>query len=266
LDTKQQTSETKQITSRRLEGKIALITGASKGIGLAAARTFAQEGSTVVLAARDADAMTEAVEEITAHGGKAMAIATDVTDSASVEHLVTRTIETYGRLDLAFNNAGVNAAGHPLAEVSEEEYDRVLAANLKGVFLAMKYEIRAMLRTGGGAIVNTSSVGGLVANYNISSYIASKHGVIGLTKAAALEYAKQGIRVNAIAPGTTLTEMFQDWQAHEPGLRERLEKATPMERLAEPMEIVWPVIWLCSDEASYITGIALPIDGGRIAM
>ncbi|HEX6481231.1 MAG TPA: glucose 1-dehydrogenase [Ktedonobacteraceae bacterium] len=260
---KQQAFETKQTSSRRLEGKIAIITGASRGIGLAAARTFAQEGSAVVLAARNTDAMASAVEEITANGGKAMAIETDVTASTSVEHLVAQTIETYGRLDIAFNNAGVNAAGHPLAEVGEEEYDPVLTANLKGIFLAMKYEIRAMLHTGGGAIVNTSSVGGLVANYNISPYIASKHGVIGLTKAAALEYAKQGIRVNAVAPGATLTEMLEDWQAHEPGLRERLEQATPMGRLADPMEIVWPVIWLCSDEASYITGITLPIDGGR---
>lgn len=261
---KQPLSETQRAFPRRLEGKIAIITGASRGIGLAAARTFAQEGSTVVLAARDGDAMTQAVEEIRANGGEAMACMTDVTDAASVEHLIARTLDTYGRLDLAFNNAGVNAAGHPLAEVNEEEYDRVLATNLKGMFLAMKYEIRAMLSNGGGAIVNTSSVGGLVANYNISPYIASKHGVIGLTKAAALEYAQQHIRVNAVAPGTTFTEMFQDWQAHEPGLQERLEQTTPLRRLANPMEIVWPVIWLCSDEASYITGVVLPIEGGRM--
>ncbi|QBD74541.1 glucose 1-dehydrogenase [Ktedonosporobacter rubrisoli] len=247
----------------RLEGKIALVVGASKGIGLAAARTFAQEGSTVVLAARHID--EKIVEEIKASGAEALAIATDVTDETSVEHLVSATLETYGRLDIAFNNAGVNAARHPLAEVSIEEYEQTLAVNLKGVFLAMKHEIRAMLQSGGGAIVNTSSVAGLVANYSIGPYVASKHGVIGLTKAAALDYAKHNIRVNAIAPGPTQTEMFQDRQAHEPGVRERLEQATPMGRMADPMEIVWPAVWLCSDEASYITGTVIPIDGGRLA-
>jgi NAD(P)-dependent dehydrogenase (short-subunit alcohol dehydrogenase family) len=208
--------------------------------------------------------MARIVAEIQAGGGEALAVPTDVANAASLEHLVKRTVETYGRLDIAFNNAGI-AMNKPFIEYTEEEFDRILAINLKGVFLAMQYEIRAMLATGGGAIVNTSSVGGLGGSAGLAPYNASKHGVIGLTKAAAIEYAPHNIRVNAIAPGSTLTWMMERWIATEPGIEQRLNNATPMGRMADPAEVAETALWLCSTAASYVTGVTLPVDGGLIA-
>ena len=254
------------MTTKQLEGKIALITGASRGIGAAAARLFAQEGASVVLASRSEEEMARIVEEIQASGGEAMAVKTDVADAASVETLIKRTVDVYGRLDIAVNNAGIAGGNKPLVEVTEELFDRVIAVNLKGVFLGMKYEIPAMLASG-GAIVNLSSTVGLVGfggtGAGIAPYIASKHVVVGLTKAAALEYAGQHIRVNAIAPGTTLTPVNERWIADEQ-TRQRTTSGIPLGRVAEPSEVAEAILWLCSDAASYVTGVTLPVDGGYI--
>ena len=264
MHSEQQSTSGTSSFQRRLEGKIAIITGASRGIGEAAARLFAREGATVVLVARSEEEMARIVTDIRDVGGEALAVPTDVASATSLEHLVKRTVETYGRLDIAFNNAGISLH-RPFIEFTEEEFDRILAINLKGVFLAMQYEIRAMLATGGGAIVNTSSVGGLVAGAGLAPYNASKHGVIGLTKAAAIEYGAHNIRVNAIAPGSTLTSMMEHWIATEPGIEQRLNSATPLRRMADPAEVAEVALWLCSPAASYVTGVALPVDGGMIA-
>jgi A-factor type gamma-butyrolactone 1'-reductase (1S-forming) len=253
--------------TKHLAGKVALITGASQGIGAATARLFAQAGAAVVLASRSAEELAHNVEEIKANGGEAMAVKTDVADAASVESLVKRTAEAYGRLDVAVNNAGIGGGNMPLVEVSEELFDRVIATNLKGVFLGMKYEIPAMLASGGGAIVNLSSTVGLVGfggpGGGIAPYIASKHGVVGLTKAAALEYARQHIRVNAIAPGTTRTSVNERWIADEQTWQ-RITGGIPLGRVAEPFEVAEVILWLCSDAASYVTGVTLPVDGGYV--
>jgi NAD(P)-dependent dehydrogenase (short-subunit alcohol dehydrogenase family) len=248
----------------RLAGKVALITGAGRGIGAATARLFAQEGASVVLAARSEEEVTHLADEITTSGGAALAVRTDVADAASMQALVQRAVEAYGRLDLAVNNAGIAGGNTPLIEVSEEVFDRVIAINLKGVFLAMKYEIPAMLAAGGGAIVNLTSTVGLVGtSAGIAPYIASKHGVVGLTKAAALEYARQHIRVNAIAPGTTRTSVNEHWIA-DPAISQRITSGIPLGRVGEPLEVAEAILWLCSDAASYLTGVTLPVDGGYI--
>ena len=253
--------------TKQFEGKVALITGASQGIGAATARLFAQAGAAVVLASRSGEELAHNVEEIKANGGEAIAVVTDVADADSVGSLVRRTVEAYGRLNVAVNNAGIGGGNMPLVEVSEELFDRVIATNLKGVFLGMKYEIPAMLASGGGAIVNLSSTVGLVGfggpAGGISPYIASKHGVVGLTKAAALEYARQHIRVNAVAPGTTLTPVNERWYTDEQ-TRQRMTGVIPMGRVADPSEIAEAILWLCSEAASYVTGVTLPVDGGYV--
>ncbi len=264
MTTRQEDSgETKR--QGRLADKIALITGASRGIGATAARLFAQEGAMVVLASRSEEEMARIMEEIRSNGGEAMAVKTDVTDAASVEALIQRTVDTYGRLDIAFNNAGIAGGNKPLVETTEELFDRVIAVNLKGVFLAMKYEIPAMLAGKGGSIVNMSSTVGLVGTgAGIAPYIASKHGVVGLTKAAALEYARHNIRVNALAPGTTLTPVNEQWIEDEQ-IRQRIINGIPLRRIANAKEVAEAALWLCSDAASYVTGMTLPVDGGYIA-
>jgi NAD(P)-dependent dehydrogenase (short-subunit alcohol dehydrogenase family) len=255
------------MTTKRFTAKVVLITGASQGIGAATARLFAQAGAAVVLASRSDEELANHVEEIKSNGGEAMAIKTDVADATSVESLVRRTVEAYGRLDVAVNNAGMGGGNMPLVEVNEELFDRVIATNLKGVFLGMKYEIPAMLASGGGAIVNLSSTVGLVGLGSpaggIAPYIASKHGVVGLTKAAALEYARQRIRVNGVAPGTTLTPVNERWITDEQ-TRQRMTVGIPMGRLADPHEIAEAILWLCSDAASFVTGVTLPVDGGYV--
>lgn len=252
------------MTKRRLEGKVALVTGASRGIGAATARLFASEGATVVLASHSEEEMVHIADEIRSSGGAALVVKTDVADATSLENLIARAIEAYGRLDIAVNNAGVAGGNRPFAETSEEVFDRVIATNLKGVFLAMKYEIAAMLAGGGGSIVNLSSTVGLVGTHaGIAPYIASKHGVVGLTKAAALEYAKRNIRVNAVAPGTTRTSVNERWIADEQILQ-RMTSGIPMGRVAEPSEVAEAILWLCSDAASFVTGVTLPVDGGSI--
>jgi NAD(P)-dependent dehydrogenase (short-subunit alcohol dehydrogenase family) len=249
-------------SGRLLENKVAIITGASRGIGAAAARTFARAGASVVLAAREERAMASVAQEIVAAGGQALVVPTDVGDPASVERLVRQTLEAYGHLDAAFNNAGDGHMPTPLADIAVDDFDRVIRVNLRGVFLAMKYEIPAMLESGGGAIVNMSSTAGLRGVRGIAPYVAAKHGIIGITKSAALDYAGQNIRVNAVAPGPILTDRIRQLreEAREPILR-----AVPMGRIGQAEEVGALAAWLCSDQAAFVTGATIPIDGGRLA-
>jgi len=249
----------------RLDGKIALVTGGSSGIGRAAALAFAREGAKVVIADILIEGSEETVQIIEKSGGQAIFFRTDVSKSAEVEALIKKTAETCGRLDCAFNNAGIGGGRAATAECTEEEWDRVMNINLKGVWLCMKYEIQRMLEQGGGAIVNTASVAGLVGFQNTPAYVASKHGVVGLTKAAALEYATFGIRINAVCPGVIRTPMIDRVVAARPKMEEVYTAMHPVGRLGEPEEIAEAVVWLCSDAASFVTGHAMVVDGGLVA-
>ena len=245
-----------------LEEKVAIVTGASRGIGAGAARALAAAGATVVLAARDQLALASLAEKIEAAGGRGLAVSTDVTDPVSVERLVEGTMNAYGRLDAALNNAA--GGGHPptpLADVSVDDLDSALAVNLRSIFLSMRYEIPAMLANGGGAIVNVASTAGLEAVSGLAGYVASKHGLIGLTKVAALDCADCGTRVTALAPGPILTDRLE--HAGEEAQRQA-GLAMPMRRVGQPEEVAAAVVWLLSDQASFITGATLPIDGGKL--
>lgn len=249
-----------------LEGKVALITGTSSGIGRAAALEFAKEGAKVVAASRNEEANGETVRMIRDAGGEAIAVKTDVGVAADVEALVKRAVEVYGRIDCAFNNAGVPSAPAPIFEATEDDFDAVIRVNLKGVWLCMKYEIRQMLAQGGGAIVNMSSMGGLLGARGLSAYTASKHGVLGLTKSAALEVATAGIRINAVCPAVIRNTVMIEWLVKErPEIAKPLLEGHPMGRGGQPEEVAAAVVWLCSSKASFITGHALPIDGGTFA-
>ena len=246
-----------------LVGKVALVVGASRGIGAATARAFASAGAHVALAARDAQALESVANAIQEAGGQALAVPTDVSDPEAVARLVAQTLDAYGRLDAAFNNAaGGGRPPTPLAEIPVEDYDSALAINLRGVFLAMKYEIPALLLSGGGAIVNMSSTAGLSGVKGMSAYVASKHGVIGLTKVAALDYAERNIRVNAIAPGPILSDRIKALSEES---RAQIAQTVPMRRLGLPEEVADLVVWLCSDQAAFMTGALLTIDGGRLS-
>ena len=245
-----------------LGGKVAIVTGASRGIGAAAARAFAEAGATVVLAARTAEAIAAIAEEINAAGARALAIPTDVTDPESVKRLVEKTVTTFGRLDVAFNNAGAGHMPTPLAEISFEDFEVGLKANLYGAFLGMKFEIPAMLAAGGGAIVNMSSTAGLQGAPGMGPYVAGKHGVVALTKSAALDYGKSNIRVNALAPGPIVNEQMS--RLPEDRLQQ-IARFIPLGRLGRTEEVARAAVWLCSDDASFITGAVLSIDGGRLA-
>ncbi len=250
-------------SSTLLEGKVAIITGASRGIGAATARVFSSAGASVALAARNEAALTALAGELSSDGSGAIVIPTDVGDAAAVERLVAKTVDALGRLDVAFNNAaGGGQAPTPLADLPVDAYDSAIAITLRSVFLSMKYEIPAMLETGGGAIVNMSSTAGIEAVGGLAGYVSAKHGVIGLTKTAALEYANQGIRVNAVAPGPILTENLE---RAGPEMQRRAGMAMPMQRVGQPEEVARAVLWLCSDQASYTTGATLPIEGGKLA-
>jgi NAD(P)-dependent dehydrogenase (short-subunit alcohol dehydrogenase family) len=247
----------------RFADRVAIVTGASRGIGAQTARAFAAEGARVVLAARSTTALEQVEKEIVANGGRAIAVPTDVTDASSVEAMVTRAVETFGRLDVAFNNAA--GGGQPptrIADLPVESYDSAIATTLRSVFLSLKFEIPALLATGGGTIVNMSSTAGVEAVGGLAGYVSAKHGVIGLTKTAALEYADRGIRVNAVAPGPILTENLQ--RAGEDAQR-RAAMSMPMRRVGTAAEVAAAVLWLCSDDASYITGATIPIEGGKLA-
>ncbi len=245
-----------------LRDKVAIITGASRGIGAVSARAFTEAGAAVVLAARNEQAITTLAQEIREAGGHALAISTDVSDPHAVERLVERTLAAFGRLDVAFNTAGDGHMPTPLAELTVEDFDRAARSSLRGVFLAMKYEIPAMLESGGGAIVNMSSTAGLQGVRGMAGYVAAKHGVIGLTESAALDYAAQRIRVNAIAPGPIQTERLA---ALTDEARAPVVRAVPMARIGLPEEVAAVAAWLCSDQASFITGATIRVDGGRLA-
>jgi len=248
----------------KFEGKVALITGGNTGIGQATALLFAREGAKVMIVGRREKEGEATVDSIKKAGGVAAFVKADVSKEDDCRTMVARTVELYGRLDIAFNNAGIGRAGKLIADEDEAGFVSVLATNLLGAFLSMKHEIPAMLANGGGAIVNTASVSGLVASPGQSAYIASKHGLLGLTKAAALEYAKQGIRVNAICPAATRTEMVKRWFAM-PGVEERVTAAMPAGRIAEPEEVAKAVLFLSGDGSSYVSGHPLVIDGGFVA-
>jgi NAD(P)-dependent dehydrogenase (short-subunit alcohol dehydrogenase family) len=251
-----------QMETLMFAGKVALIAGASRGIGAATARAFAQAGASVVLAARDERALDSLVESIRATGGRALAIPTDVGDAASVEQLVHQTVSAFGRLDAAFNNATDGPLPAPLADIDPADFDHGIRTNVRGTFLGMKYQIPAMIRSGGGAIVNMASVAGLNGVANLAAYVAGKAGIIGLTRVAALDYADQGIRVNVVAPGPILTHHLE--RAGEEAQR-GAALSTPMRRVGRVEEVAAVVLWLCSDQASFITGVTLPIDGGQYA-
>ncbi|MCJ2188439.1 SDR family NAD(P)-dependent oxidoreductase [Novosphingobium beihaiensis] len=244
----------------KLEGKVAIVTGGNMGIGAAASRLFAQEGASVVLAARRVEEGEAVAESIRAAGGKAIFVPTDVSRASDCRNLVARTVAEFGKLDIAFNNAGVEQVGKTILELEEEEFDHTIAVNLKGVFLCMKSQIPEMLKAGGGSIVNTSSLATIVTKPGLSGYGASKFGVIGLTRFGAVEYAKDNIRVNALVPGATRTEMFSRW-LDIPGVEEEILAGQPNGRFADPMELAKAALFLASDDASFVSGHAMVVDG-----
>jgi len=247
------------------ENKVALVTGAGSGLGLATAKAFAESGASVALADWNEKAVRSAAEELNAQGHKALALRCDVSDDTQVEAMVHQTVTTFGRLDAAYNNAGVQNVLAETADTTREDYDRVMGINLRGVWSCMKFELRQMRKQGRGTVVNCSSLGGLVGGAERGIYHAAKHGVLGFTKSAALEYAARGIRVNAICPGLIQTPMSDQMvAAGQAEALEAMEKSIPMARVGRPEEIADAVLWLCSDAASYITGQSISVDGGYI--
>jgi NAD(P)-dependent dehydrogenase (short-subunit alcohol dehydrogenase family) len=247
-------------------GKVALVTGAASGMGLAAAQAFSEAGATVALADFREDVVKAEAQGLVAAGHKAIAIRCDVSDDAQVEQMVERIVSEFGRFDAAFNNAGVMAHIAPTAESTRGDWDRVIGINLRGVWSSMKYELRQMQRQGSGAIVNNASVGALTGNPGIASYIASKHGVVGLTRTAALEYVQHGIRVNAVNPGLIDTQIARDVVSGDEQAYNDIAKNVPIRRAGRPEEIASAVLWLCSPAASYVVGHALTVDGGMTVM
>jgi NAD(P)-dependent dehydrogenase (short-subunit alcohol dehydrogenase family) len=243
-------------------GQVALVTGAAAGMGLATARAFAAAGASVVLADFKEAAVKAEADKLVAARFKAVAVRCDVSDDAQVAAMVERAVAAFGRLDCAFNNAGVMAKIAPTADSTPEEWERVIGVNLRGVWSCLRHELRQMERQGGGAIVNNASVGALTGNPGIGSYIASKHGVVGLTRTAALEYVKRGVRVNAVNPGLIDTQVARDVVAGDEQAYGEIAKGVPIGRAGRPEEIAAAVLWLCSPAASYVVGHALTVDGG----
>ena len=249
-----------------LEGKVALVTGAGAGIGLATAQAFAQAGAAVALADINEDAVRHASEELLAAGHKTLAIRCNVADKFEVAAMVDQTVSAFGRLDAAFNNAGVNSDGSDLLKTSDDEFDRIININLRGVWNCMKAELRQMTMQGSGAIVNCSSIGGMVGSRGRSAYSASKHAVIGLTRSAALDFATQGIRINAVCPGIINTPMaVAVTKNNDPEIVKAMIAREPIGRFGEPEEIASAVVWLCTPAASFMVGHAMAVDGGVLA-
>ena len=244
------------------KGQVALVTGASSGLGLATANAFAQAGAAVVLADRNEAALKAATEALTAAGHQAISVVCDVTDEAQAAAMVERTVATFGRLDMAYNNAGILGPMGDVTDETSEAFDEVNAVNLRGIWTCMKHELLQMRQQGSGAIVNCSSLGGLVGLAGRSAYHASKHGVIGLTKSAALDYATRGIRINAVCPGCIDTPMGD---GIDPAAMKEFLRDQPIGRMGRPEEIAAAVLWLCSPGASFVLGVALPVDGGFVA-
>jgi len=250
---------------KRLEGKVAVVTGGSAGIGRATSLAFAEEGAKVVVADVVVSGGEETVKMIQDAGGEAIFVKTDVTKAEEVKAMADTAFGTFGKLNCAFNNAGINANIISLSRCTEDSWNRMIAINLTGVFLCMKYEIPKMLKSGGGSIVNTASVMGLVGEPGHPAYAASKHGVIGLTKSSAIFYAESNIRINAVCPGFIRTAMSDKVFEEHPEFKEIVDSHTPMKRMAEAEEVARAVIFLCSDDASFITGFPLAVDGGYVA-
>jgi NAD(P)-dependent dehydrogenase (short-subunit alcohol dehydrogenase family) len=246
-------------------GKVAIVTGGTSGIGRAAAIAYARQGAKVVVAGRRSIEGEETVKQIKDLGREALFIQTDVTQESEVKTMVDRSVEAFGRLDIAFNNAGVYGENASLSDQPDTEYDRIMNVNVKGVWLSMKYEIAQMLRQGNGAIVNTSSILGVVAMPSVPLYTASKYAVEGLTKAAALQYAKSGIRINAVGPGAIATDMFETATGGQDEAKKYMAGIHPMGRVGQPAEVANAVLWLSSDSASFVTGETLMVDGGYVA-
>lgn len=248
-----------------IKDKVALVTGAASGIGRASALAFARAGAKVVVSDVDVEGAEGTAQRIREAGGTAVSIRADVTNAREVEGLVRACEERFGALHLAHNNAGMLGRPGETSECSEENWDRVMALNAKGVFLCLKYEIPALLRAGGGAIVNTSSGSGLVGTPGLPAYAASKHAVVGLTKSTALEVIRKGIRVNAVCPGVTRTAMLEGFMGGNVEVEARVKEANPSGRLGTPEEVADAVVWLCSDHASFVNGACLSVDGGAVA-
>jgi NAD(P)-dependent dehydrogenase (short-subunit alcohol dehydrogenase family) len=250
--------------NKRFDGKSVLVTGAGSGIGQATALAFAAEGARLILSDIDESGGRETLAAAQKHGVDAEFVRTDVSRAADCAAMVDRAVARFGRLDVAFNNAGINITAAPIADVDEAAWQRIVGVNLTGVFLCMKYEITAMKRTGGGAIINTASVGGVIGTAGVTAYCATKHGVVGLTKSAALDHIKDGIRINAVCPGGTRTAMLAEW-FKDPEVERAALAGTPIGRMADPAEIARTVLFLASDDASFMVGHALVADGGLTA-